>query len=77
MLSKIKNLKITVKKISINYKKSILDNLLMEKKMVLECYLIKIFKVILETFQKTNLTEMERLYLKMEILIKVNLKIIN
>jgi hypothetical protein len=49
----------------------------MEKKMVLECYLIKIFKVILETFQKTNLMEMERLYLKMEILIKVNLKIIN
>ncbi len=42
----------------------------MEKKRVLECYLIKIFKVIWETFLKTNLMEKEKLYLKMKILIK-------
>ncbi len=63
-------------KILINYKKSISGNLLMEKNKVLECYLIKMFKVIWETFQKTNLMEKEKLYLVMETFIKVNGKII-
>ncbi len=53
-----------------------LEILLKEKKKVLECFLIKIYKIIWETLKMINTTVKEKLYLITETLIKVNGKII-